>query len=143
MLGGEPNFPVNWTGGEQWRPIPEGKGPKIPRRMDGRWDEGSVEYDLSFIEQTKKLLDNDEDVIRENEVVHIKKRLRRELMDLCWEYNRGATLKANFPLRNKYLIFDSSFINKGALDIHRIKIAMSHNHVSDYKLMKWVPYINK
>ena len=107
--------------------------------MKGKWDEGSVEQDLPIIDDTKKILDGSEQISVMEKRGSLKEDIKRELESLGWIYQGGATFKANFPLRNKYLIFDFSFVKEGAQDIHRIKLVVDDNGVSDYKLMKWAP----
>ena len=133
----QPPLPV----GDPRRPIPKDRGPRTPRRMKGKWDEGSVEHDLPIIEKTKMVLDTAEDVAQADEGVSIKRSLRQKLELLGWGYNRGATFRANFPFRSKHLIFNSVFIKEGAQHIHRVKVVMGHDGVSGYKLMKWVPKV--
>ena len=137
-LGGDPGIP-NMNGKDAWHVYPENKGPRIPRRMKGKWDESSVEQELPIIKETKKILDIAENAIKGNKTDPVKKNLKRGLETLGWKYNRGVTFKANFPFRGKYLIFHYAFTKSGASDIHRLKVVMKDNGVSGYKLMKWVP----
>ena len=118
---------------------PSGKGPKTPRRMKGRWDESSVEQDMFIIEETKKALDALEYTTVEDKSDSLKKNLKRELEALGWAYRSAATFKANFPFRNKHLVFDLIIIKDGVIDMHRIKVTMGRPATTDYKLMKWVP----
>jgi hypothetical protein len=87
---------------------------------------------------TKKVITDVQSAIQAIKDVSVKKRLRKELEQVGWKYNRGATFKANFPFRRKYMIFDFIIINKDIMDIYRIKVVTGHDGVSGYKLMKWV-----
>ena len=133
-------FPIRRGGSVFYNkdPDPSGKGPKLPRHMKGKWDESSVEHDLLIIEETKKVLDAIENAVEADESVSTKENLRRELGKLGWIYSSKATFKSNFPFRNKYLALDLLVLKDDLLDLHRIKVVISDNRVSGYKLMKWV-----
>ena len=145
MYGGDPGGAPLFVNGQPTKnsygrdPEPSGKEPRTPRRMKGKWDESSVEQDMFIIEKTKKILDSPEYVTVKDKGNHLKKNVKRELKTLGWAYKNIATFKANFPFRNKYLVLDLPILKDDLLDLHRIKITMSDNRISDYKLMKWVP----
>ena len=116
------------------------KGPS-PRPKKGNWDEASVEQDLPFIEETKKVIEAAQtatQVLRGNA---IKTGLRQELEEVGWKYSSRATYRANLLVRKKYLVFDSSY-KQDMKNSYRVKVATSHGIVSYYKLMKWIPKIN-
>ena len=115
-----------------------GRGPRDPRRVGGKWDEGAVEQDWPISERTEKVITDVQSAIQSIKDVSVKKRLRKKLEQVGWEYNRGATFMANFPFRSKYMIFDFIITKEDNLDIYRIKVVTGHDGVSGYKLMKWV-----
>jgi hypothetical protein len=71
--------------------------------MRGKWDQFSVEQDLPFVDETNRIINNPDSVIRMNEGSSFKTRLRRGLERRGWKLNRRATFKANFPFGNTYL----------------------------------------
>jgi len=117
---------------------PGGRGSRDPRRVKGKWDEDAVEQDWPIRERTKEVITDVQRAIQSNKDVSVKKRLRKELEQVGWEYNRGATFMANFPFRGKYMIFDFIIIKENIVDIYRIKVVTGHDGISGYKLMKWV-----
>jgi hypothetical protein len=134
MGGGRPPLPI----GDPRRPMPKGREPRDPRRVGGKWDEGAVEQDWPMSERTKKVMTDVQGAIQAIKDVSFKKRLRKELEQVGWEYNRGATFMANFLFRSKYMIFDFLIIKGDILDIYRIKVVTGRDGISGYKLMKWV-----
>ena len=114
---------------------PPEKGPGSHSKK-GKWDEASVELDLPFIEEAIRIIESAQHTVQPIKGNTFKANLRQELEQSGWLYNRRATFKSNLPLRNKYLIFDSSY-KLDPKNSYRIKVSAKHSIVSDYKVYKW------
>lgn len=120
--------------------IPKYDGPKIRRRTKYKWDEVSGEPDLLFMEETTRIIDTACNMTQVQDRAFIKDMLDKELDPLGWEYDGYATFKANFPFRNKHVVFDST-AKLDADDRFRLKVTVSKDRGLDYKILKRVPKI--
>ena len=119
---------------------PKDRKPTPESRMKGKWDEGSVEKDLPFVEEAIRIIDMSQTSVQFNKSDSVKTGLRHELEQAGWQYNSRATFKANFPLGRKYLVFDYSY-KQDIKNSYRLKVATGHGIVSGYKLLKWIEKI--
>ncbi len=127
-----PINPINFQGG----PSPGGRRPRSYLRR-GKWSTDSVDQELPFIEQTKRIIENPGSTIEAGAGSSFRSKLKFGLEQLGWKYNRRATFKANFPFGSTYLIFDST-AELDAEERYMIKMVMGSSSVLDYKIMKWV-----
>ncbi|MBT3363204.1 MAG: hypothetical protein HN929_05360 [Chloroflexi bacterium] len=96
-----PLNPYSYLGG----PPPKGQRPTEQRRGKGKWKEVSDELDLPFVEATERILISYENASELDRDSSIKTRLKHELAQMGWQFNRYDTFKANFPFRRNYLVF--------------------------------------
>ena len=81
-MGGSGHTPLNIGAPPGWdkhNPKPGGREPRDPRRVGGKWDEGSVEQDWPIGERTKKVITDVQGAIQSTKDVSVKKRLREKL----------------------------------------------------------------
>lgn len=112
-------------------------GPRGDPGVKYRWSEYSVDHDLPFIQETKRMIENPASTIGFDAGASFKEKLKFGLEQLGWKYSRSDSFKANFPFRRRYALFDSTD-KLNADDEYRLKVVMGRGMSLDYKLMKWI-----